>query len=68
MILENTSGITLSNDIRDFKAAVNKMEKVINPTLHWAEKSNFVFPYHVVNIYKKNTIVNDVMLYFIFAI
>ena len=28
LILENTSDITLSNDIQDFKAAIDKMNKV----------------------------------------
>ena len=62
--LENTSDITLSNDIKDFKAAIDKMEKVNDPTLHWAEKNIFVFPYHVTNIYKNNTLVNDIIAKF----
>ena len=61
MILENTADITLSNDTQDINAAVNKMEKINNPTLHWAEKNIFVFPYRVANIYKNNTIVNDII-------
>ena len=64
MILENTSDITLDNDIQDFKAAINKMEKVDDSTLPWAEKNIFVFPYHVANIYKKNTSVNDIITKF----
>ena len=45
LILENTSYITLSNGTQDFKTAVNEMENLNNPTLHWAEKNIFVFPY-----------------------
>ena len=44
LILENTSDITLINDIQYFKAAINKMKKVNDPTLHWAEKNIFCFP------------------------
>ena len=64
LILENISDITLSNDTQDFKAAINKMEKVNDSTVHWTEKNIFVFPYHVTNIYKKNTLVNDIITKF----
>ena len=64
LILDNTTDITLSNGTQDFKAAVNKMEKVKNLTLHCAEKNSVAVPYHVANIYEKNTLENDIITKF----
>ena len=45
LILQNTSDITLDNDIQEFKAAINEMEKDNDLTLHWADKNIFFFSF-----------------------